>query len=641
MTAIRLEMFYGLQPRTSPRLLQPNAATTAANTNLLSGEIRGFHAPRQAKDLTAESNSILRAYRIPGSPDKWLSYASRDVDIIRSPIINDTHDRYYVFGSSAGRPVYNTKARIDASLPFRFLGVPAPSPAPAVTESVGTSVTSAYVYTFVTAYGEESPPSPATIRTGAYQNVSSWSIALPTTAPDTPADRDITTKRLYRTVPGQSSSLFFKVADIPLATTPYVDAFSDATVVLNPVLESTTWTEPDVTMEGAVVMPNGFLVGWSGRRVMLSEPYRPHAWPVQYELATEYDIVGMGVWNDLLVIGTESQPYVGQGISPASFTLRKSDVVEPCMSRRGVVPSSVGVYYPSPNGLMLVGGSGEPTLVTKDIVTKDEWLSRYTPANLFATQYGIQYIAFVSPSLGFIFTPAEQGQKLVEIDRFQNVEGIETDKYTGQVYLLYQDRVWNWDPIDVERLYWTWKSKEFHLPKPVNFGAAKIKFMVGDVDVSEDTTAYYQPFNTARFGPSSDAAVPDRPWNLNTLNGGNVRVTTAVDPITLLPLQMTRGHTLNGIQGEKLVASWTEPDNRMPLGGSLLYQIAQVNSQTLGVVFRAYANKELVYENTITDENMIRLPVGFKRDVWQFEMVSNSDVYSLQVAENGKELEKV
>ena len=645
MPSIKLEQFTGLSPRTSVRLLADNAATTSSNTNLLSGEIRGYHAPRQAKDLTALPINVKRAHRIPGIPtpanDVWLAYNSANTDILRSPIKNDSFDRYYVVGEGVSQPSYNSLARIITSDPFYFLGVPTPlvGLTPTVLGFVGAApdVTIFYVFTYVTSFGEEGPPSPAGFGIGdPVGAASTWTITnLPTVSPD-PANTDIVTKRLYRTIVGNSTSQFYKVADIPIATPdPYLDVRPDIDVVNEPLLESTLWNKPDPAMEGFVVMPNGFLVGWAGRRIMFSEPYRPHAWPVTYELATEYDVVGMGVWNDLLVIGTESQPYVGQGISPASFTLRKTDVVEPCMSRRGIVSSSIGVYYPSPNGLMLVGGGG-PQLVTKDIVTKDEWLTRYSPAGLLATQYGIQYVGFVSPTLGIIYTPQEQGQKLVEIDRFTGVVGVETDKYTGQVYLIYMDRVWNWDPVDSERLYWTWKSKEFHIAKPGNFAAAKIKFDVGQIDTTEDTTAYYQPYNDDRFHFDditfiADDPIPDRPWNLNTLNGGNV---------LLVGAEYTKGQTLNGIQGVSLVPDWTEPENRTPLGGSLLYDLSILGRQILGILFRVYVNRVLKFERVIKDEKIIRLPAGFKRDIWQFEMISNSNVYSLTVGTSGKSLEE-
>lgn len=628
MTGFKFEDFTGLSPRTSPRLLAPNAATIAKNTNMLSGELRGFHAPREAKDLTSLGFTVKRAYRIPAAtpdPELWLGFASPNVDIVRSLIINDTYDRYYVAGD--GVPKYNTKARIAAAQPFFTLGVPVPVPVPTLVPfGIGT-VTVAYLYTYVTAYGEEGPPSTPVISTGdAVGPATPWTVGnLPTTSPD-PVNRNLTKIRIYRTIPGESSSLFFRVDEVSFGSATYIDNDLDTTVVLNPTLESTSWMPPATDMEGFIAMPNGFLVGWAGRRLMFSEPYRPHAWPVEYELATEYKIVGLGVWNDTLVIGTESQPYVGQGISPSSFTMRKSDVVEPCLSRRGVVSSSIGVYYPSPNGLILVGGGG-PELVTRDIVTKDEWLTRYTPEGIIATQEGVQYVAFASSVLGFIFTPAEQGQKFVEIDRFQNVVGIETDKYLGSTYLIYQNRVWDWNPVTSERLYWTWRSKEFHLPKPVNFGAIKLKFDVGEFDISDDTDAYYAPYNNARF------AVANPLGALNTLNGGVVQ--------DLGGGVYSKGHTLNGIQGAGQVPGWTEPENRTPLGGSGLIPLSSALTQTLGVVLRVFAGNELVLETTVLDEDLVRPPVGFKRDVWQIELTSNSDVYSLQLAETARELEKI
>ena len=48
-----------------------------------------------------------------------------------------------------------------------------------------------------------------------------------------------------------------------------------------------------------------------------------------------------------------------------------------------------------------------------------------------------------------------------------------------------------------------------------------------------------------------------------------------------------------------------------------------------------------VFAYTLTDEGVYRLPHGFKSDVWQFEMVSNTDIYSFAIAETGKELVSV
>ena len=141
----------------------------------------------------------------------------------------------------------------------------------------------------------------------------------------------------------------------------------------------------------------------------------------------------------------------------------------------------------------------------------------------------------------------------------------------------------------------------------MNFGALKLAFDTANIDVGMDVATYYQPYNTALFATGKP---------LNTINGT----------------------TLNGVQAAGLVPSWTEPETRTPLGASQLYNIAAMNAQISGVRVIVYANGETVLDTVVTDENMIHLPTGFKRDLWQFELVSNVDVYSMHVASTGREL---
>jgi len=614
MVAIKLEDFGGLIPRMSPRLLPVNMARTARNTKLLNGEARGFRSPRQLADLTAATFTVKRAYRIAytdayGDPaEHWMTFDTRDVDIVRSPIINDQFDRYYWAGD--GVPKYNTRSRIIQGLDPYWLGIPRPVAAPTVAGDTSASdLTRAYVYTFVSAYGEEGQPSNPTVETGG---AGTWVVSgMDTSVPDA-VERNITAKRIYRTIAGNTTNLYFFVAEVSLATASYNDSIADDVVALNNILESTSWAGPPADMEGFVVMPNGYLVGWAGRRVLFSEPYRPHAWPAEYELSTEYEIVGMAVWGSTLIIGTRSQPYLGQGATPQSLTLQKLDAVEPCLSRRGMVATVVGAYYPSINGLVLVNSSGV-SVITQDILTKEEW-AFYNPGTIYAAQLGLQYIAFVTSSFGFIFNPTEPKTKLVELDRFDGVNGIETDRYTGNVYLIRQDRAMDWDPEDTERLFWRWKSKEFHLPKPINFGAVKIKFATADIDVTQDVFSYYGPINDQRF-----AAGP-----LNTING---------HPVDTVQYDYD-------MYGDLVV--YSEPQLRTPIGGSALFPLNDLALQDAAVRFIVYTNGPVgmvkVFDKVVSSEAIIRLPAGFKRDVWQFELVSNAHVYSVVIAETGKEL---
>src|SRR6185312_7507987 len=66
----------------------------------------------------------------------WMEFVDPDTDVMRSPVVDDTFDRYY-FASPSLPPMYNTRARIEAGQPAWLLGVPAPGCAPGVTVSGG------------------------------------------------------------------------------------------------------------------------------------------------------------------------------------------------------------------------------------------------------------------------------------------------------------------------------------------------------------------------------------------------------------------------------------------------------------------------------------------------------------------------
>lgn len=624
MAGIKLELFQGMIPRISDRLLPPMAATEAKNTKLLNGQVRGFRALREEADFSAGSvTPVKRAFRVKDidgvDADSWLVFDSFNVDVVRSPLINDTHDRYYWAGD--GAPKMNTYARIENGDAEYLLGVPTPTNAPSVTPPAGTDETRAYVYTFVSPFGEEGPPSPPTVVSG---NAGLWALStIDTTIPDA-ASRPSTgwTINIYRTVTGGTSTNFYYVDSINLGTSTYNDNETTSDVAANNLLESTTWAEPPDDLEGFVAMPNGYLVGWSGRRLVFSEAYRPHAWPAEYELSTEFPIVSMVVWGSTLVIGTKSQPYFGQGVSPASFTLQKLDAIEPCESRRSMVATTVGAFYAAPSGIVLANSSGAK-VITKDIVTKEEW-ANYTPSNIFAAQYGLQYIAFTSSTQGFLYDPTEETAKWIELEGFSGVDGIETDKYTGNVLLLQDDRAYEWDPAGSERLSWRWQSKVLQTPEPINFGAFRIDFSTGSEDIADDIEAFYGAYNTALFAAvSSGTAGLIEERGLNTLNGS---------PLGGQPAQ-----------ADGLVVTWGEPENRQPLGGSLLYPIAFLSFQTLAVRLQVKKGPglDIIYDKVIYDRDIHRLPTGFKSDLWQFNFTGNTDLISFQVATTPRALKQV
>ena len=624
MAGLKLEAFQGLIPRASPRLLPPMAATIASNTKLLNGEVRGYRSSRVAADFSGGSvNPVARAVRVVDNDgilaDTWLTFDSQDVDVVRSPIVNDAYDRYFWAGD--GRPKMNTYARIENGDAEYYLGVPTPSNAVAITPPAGSDETRAYVYTFQSPFGEEGPPSPPTIATG---DAGEWVLTnFDTTIPDAASRPSSGWKlKIYRTVTGATSSNFYFVDEIDLTDTQYDDNETSEDVAANNLLESTTWVEPPTDLEGFVVMPNGYLVGWKGRRLVFSEPYRPHAWPAGYELSTEFPIVSMVVWGATLVIGTKSQPYFGQGTTPLGFTMQKLDAVEPCLSRRGMVATTAGAFYPSVSGLVLASSNGAK-VVTRDILTKEEWAA-YNPADIFAAQLGLQYVAFNSQTTGFIFDATEPTAKLTDLNGFSDVDGVETDRYSGDVLVLSNQRAMEWDPAESERLNWNWQSKLYQFPEPLNFGAVRLNFLDGVEDQSDDTEAYFGAYDEALF-----AAVPSgtagefKQCGLSNLNGGVLGGSPA--------------------QADGLVASWVEPENRQPLGGSLMYPIQQYLFTTLAIRLQVKvgATGVVKYDAVHYTDGVIRLPTGFKSDLWQFNFFGNTNLYSAQIATTPRALKVI
>lgn len=189
MVAINIKAFRGQVPRVSDRLLQPNMATRAMNCKLTSGRLD----PLRGLDLEATSQlgfiRTLFRYRhfINGSPvDRWLTFTN-DVDVVKSPLANDPQGRiFYTADTHEPRMSVYDSIISGPILPAQWfaLGVPNPTQAPSVSVSGGTTPeeSRAYAYTFVTALGEESGPSPASALTTGNAN-GTWNLSNLQTAP--------------------------------------------------------------------------------------------------------------------------------------------------------------------------------------------------------------------------------------------------------------------------------------------------------------------------------------------------------------------------------------------------------------------------------------------------------------------------
>jgi hypothetical protein len=504
MVAFRTTSFGGMVPAIDDRLLpDPNAAYTE-NTWLQNGALTGMHTP---KVLRANSNGVLKVYRIPISqPDiqhisvsYWLEFADADTDILKAPVVNDTFKRYY-FASPTQVPQYNTQARIIAATNALKLGIPAPVAGTlGVAGGSAANVTRAYTYTWVSAYGEEGPPAPPVSATNHPDGT--WTLTMTAAAANDTngTDRNLATTNIYRTITASDgTTTFFFVASQAIGTLTYADSATDATVALNSTLPSTTWTAPPTDLQGFVQMPNGMFAGFRQNEIWFCEPYRPHAWPAVYTIAVEFPVVGLGVVGQTLIVCTQGYPVAATGSHPSVVTSAKLSALEPCTSRASIISTVDGVYYTSPNGLILVA-QGVATNVTRAMIPKDKWNNLFNTSTLRAAKLGDAYYAFGSQrsgvfettafdtasfaqtdnagaTTGMLINPKDQRLALSILTNVSPAMNVYNDTWTGEVFIVRGGNL-NWVDISgatAGRDTYIWKSKVIQTTNKKNFRALRI-----------------------------------------------------------------------------------------------------------------------------------------------------------------------
>jgi hypothetical protein len=593
MAVLRIQGFSGNVPVSGDRALPDNFAVDSVNTWLYGGELRGIRPPELLQTVNATTRKVLRIPKrtVGGDPDfpgvipppsylgdsVWKQFTDPFTDILKGQLIEDQYERYYFCSPTTG-PMFNTYARMQAGLADYKLGVPGPNTVydsagnnadkPTITSITGgatPTTTRAYLYTWVNEFGEESAPSLPVLGAGNANAI--WNIGNIKAPPAPAALQPVWLKKyLYRTLSGDSGqTTYYRVNEVALATTTYADDTSkitDAVLANNLTLESTSWQAPPTTLKGWTAMPNGFLIGFDGNNIYMSEAYHWHAWPSEYKYATETPIVGLGVIGQTCVVCTQGYPASVTGTKPATCSFTKATADEPCLSRGSIVSTPQGVIWASQNGLVLVGPNGIQN-VTQQLITRQEWIKDYAPQFLRSARYQNGYLALrMLPITGGVQTayfldPSDLKVALTELSDYDNIRHIQNDFWSGEVFIIDDaGHIERWDPPSDDLMPVRWKSKEFQYPFEENFGAYAIYW---------DDDRY----SNADYG-------------------------TSIMPTT-----------------EK-------------------------------VRFKVYANRRLVYDQPVPRNGRpIRLPSGFKADIWQFEIRARAPVYTMHVASTAKELKGV
>lgn len=337
-------------------------------------------------------------------------------------------------------------------------------PAPVIPES------RTYVYTFVSVYGEEGPPSDASTVT-TIDPSGAVTVLLPSTSGGA-GPYNLDRKRIYRSSTVGNQARFQFVAEISIANTSYVDSVTQAN--LGEVLPSEDWSPPPDGLKGLRIMANGAAVGFVDNTIWFSEPNLPHAWPHSYPVDAE--VVGIGTFGQTVVVLTKSFPYVMQGVDPAAMSTSKLELRQSCVSKRSIVETGEGVMYASPDGLVSIGNG--ISLVTQNVMSRDQW-QFYNPDTIKAYLHNGRWHGFYTDDnnarglLVLDFTGQGAVMTVSDINLASDVRAGFQDASTDTLYLATGTNIVRFDAGSP--LTYLWRSKLFRAPAHLNFSVAQVK----------------------------------------------------------------------------------------------------------------------------------------------------------------------
>lgn len=336
-----------------------------------------------------------------------------------------------------------------------------------------------YVVAMVTDWGEESEPSPLSIMVEVDANDTVLVTRPGLLTGESYVGRHIVKWRLYRSNTGQVGAAWQLVKEMGIDVPQFLDDVASSE--LDSLQPQFAWAAPpyrqDGQYEGEVKptsgsnpylrnltsLANGIMAGFIDNMVAFCEPYVPYAWPVAYQVKTEFPIVAMAGSDTYLVVMTTGNPYVITGAHSSVMSAQQLAYVYPCAAARTACAVAGGVLYASTTGICLVQGQ-DAKLVTQTYFTREQWQAM-NPASMHAVEHGGVYYLFHDGEAGpgCIAVSVEGGAfKIGSCDLWGSVAW--SDKLNDALYLVRGAEVWQC-LTEHARKVGRWRSGTSTLPK--------------------------------------------------------------------------------------------------------------------------------------------------------------------------------
>ena len=370
---VSIEDFRGGLPQLAPRRLPSGAAYLAQHCDLTDGSLR---ASKFIDDGTAGREVVTSFYSAPRAifpirKKRFLEWQN-PTSVVLSPIATNTNRRVVYIES--GQPPKQTDASlaVDGAAPYPstwyYLGIPQPTQTPSVSVLGGSGATEtrAYVYTLVSVFGEEGPPSNPAVVSGFINGT--WSVQGMDSA-NPGAGYNIVTKRIYRVVSGSTTAEYLYVGETSITSPSFEDTVTAAS--LGEALPSASWLPPPSDLKQVVATSSGVLVGHDGLSVYASEPNIPHAWPYAFPVGAT--IAHLQVFGDKIFVATYGKPVVISGLTPDQYIVTQLSTIG--SNRQTTPPATSGsaVYAYTNRGLLSIGDGGTQDLSEKYFHTHQRW----------------------------------------------------------------------------------------------------------------------------------------------------------------------------------------------------------------------------------------------------------------------------
>lgn len=417
-----LSNYLGMFPRFQPYLIDDMAAQLLVDGNITSGGLEAFRRDYDVYKLDKLYEDMY-LYKYPNGYKQWLLFDA-DVDLVRSAVIDDKTNQVFITGLGDLRTFdAETLSKSDKTI-TKDNSVKASITQPQapgltlVTGKGNTKSTRAYMIAYARHWDggkiDLGPTSlPAVSSTGeTYVDADETHVAKLTNIPLNPNADDERAHWVYIyrssvTSSGQGqwryvTSFNSKGGFLPKGVTydsqtgsySFTDEYKEED--LGEVATNLIWSCPE-GLQGIINVGNGVFAAYKGNTVYLSEPYQGHAFPAEYAIPLDYNVVGLGSFGNTLVICTESNTYTVVVSNPAAAILRPIQEAHACVSKNSIVSMADSVIYATAYGLIRVTGDGA-TRITYPIISDIAW-SKYNPKTIKAASYQGKYLMFFNSDL--------------------------------------------------------------------------------------------------------------------------------------------------------------------------------------------------------------------------------------------------